>query len=134
MAGYAITVTEPAPAAGSAPAPVEVGYLTFATPDTVVASRFYGALFGWRAEVGSQGDEYAHIANTKLPMGMTPGPVDEAPVLYFRVDDIPTYTARVRELGGEVVSETTYDSGPNAVCRDDQGRQFQLWQPAPGYE
>ena len=67
-------------------------------------------------------------------MGMTPGPVDEAPVLYFRVDDIATYTARVRELGGEVVSETTYDSGPNAVCRDDQGREFQLWQPAPGTE
>ena len=85
------------------------------------------------AEAGSQGDEYAHVANTRLPMGLTPGPVDEAPVIYFRVDDIARYAARVRELGGEVVSETTYDSGPNAVCRDDQGREFQLWQPAPGY-
>ena len=35
-------------------APVEVGYLTFATPDTAVASRFYGALFGWQTEVGSR--------------------------------------------------------------------------------
>ncbi len=43
------------------------------------------------------------------------------------------YAARVRELGGTVVSETTYDSGGNVVCRDDQGREFQLWQPAPGY-
>jgi predicted enzyme related to lactoylglutathione lyase len=67
-------------------------------------------------------------------MGLTPGPVDEPPVLYFRVADVAAYTTRVRELGGEVVSEATYDSGPNAVCRDDQGREFQLWSPAPGYE
>ena len=55
-------------------------------------------------------------------------------MLYFRVDDIAAYAARVRQLGGEVLSETTYDSGPNAVCVDDQGRRFQLWQPAPGYD
>ena len=35
--------------------------------------------------------------------------------------------------GGTVVSEASYDSGGNVVCRDDQGREFQLWQPAPGY-
>ena len=114
--------------------PVEVGYLTFATPDTAVASRFYGELFGWVAEPGNAGEGYAHIGNTKLPMGLTPGPVDEAPVLYFRVDDVGAYAARVRELGGRSSARRRYDSGPNAVCRDDQGREFQLWQPAPGYE
>ena len=36
-------------------------------------------------------------------------------------------------VGGAVVSESTYESGGNVVCRDDQGREFQLWQPAPGY-
>lgn len=122
------TVTAPPPP------PVEVGYLTFALPDTAAAERFYGALFGWRSERGNAGDEYRHVDNTRLPVGMTPGPVDEAPVLYFRVGDIETYAARVRELGGTVVSQDTYESGPNAVCRDDQGREFQLWQPAPGYE
>jgi uncharacterized glyoxalase superfamily protein PhnB len=134
MAGFSITAAPPAPSPAVPTAPVEVGYLTFATPDTAVAARFYGALFGWQTETGDLGDEYAHIANTRLPMGMTPGPIDEPPVLYFRVADVPTAAARVRELGGEVVSETSYDSGPNAVCRDDQGREFQLWSPAPGYE
>ena len=43
------------------------------------------------------------------------------------------YAAKVRDLGGTVVSEATYDSGGSVVCRDDQGREFQLWQPAPGY-
>ena len=136
MEGYTITTAAPAAGSGSAPAaaPVEIGYVTFATPDTAAASRFYGALFGWRTEGGEQGADYAHVANTTLPMGLTPGPVDESPVLYFRVADIAATTARVRELGGTVVSEATYPSGPNAVCRDDQGREFQLWTPAPGYE
>jgi uncharacterized glyoxalase superfamily protein PhnB len=126
MQGYTIT-------AAAAP-PVEIGYVTFASPNTARAAGFYGALFGWAAEPGASGDEYAHIGNTKLPMGFRPGSIDEGADVYFRVDDIARYASRVRELGGEVVSETTYDSGPNAVCRDDQGRPFQLWQPAPGYE
>jgi uncharacterized glyoxalase superfamily protein PhnB len=126
MPGYTIT-------AAAAP-PVEIGYVTFASPDTVRAARFYGELFGWATQPGPSGDEYAHIGNTHLPMGLRPGPNDEAPDVYFRVDDIARYATRVRELGGEVLSQATYDSGPNAVCRDDQGRQFQLWQPAPGYE
>ncbi len=126
MPGYIVTA--------AAATPVEIGYVTFASPDTARASRFYGELFGWATEPGNMGDQYAHINNTKLPMGLTPGAADEAPVVYFRVDDIARFTARVRELGGEVLSEATYDSGPNAVCRDDQGRQFQLWQPAPGYD
>ena len=127
--GY--TITAPAAPARSV---VELGYFTIALPDTAAGSRFYGELFGWATEPGNAGDEYAHVANTKLPLGLTPGRADEPPVLYFRVDDVAAYAARVRELGGEVITETVYESGPNATCRDDQGREFQLWQPAPGYE
>ena len=63
-------------------------------------------------EPGNAGDEYAHVANTKLPLGLTPGRADEAPVLYFRVDDVAAYAARVRELGGEVIAETVVRVGP----------------------
>lgn len=144
MPDYTITTSEqPAPpaqpgaettAAADAGAPVEVGYASFAAPDTARAARFYGALFGWETEVGNMGDQYAHIHNTRLPMGLTPGPADEPPVLYFRVSSVDAYADRVRELGGQVIDRTTYDSGPNAVCIDDQGREFQLWEPAPGFE
>jgi uncharacterized glyoxalase superfamily protein PhnB len=129
MEGYTITS-----AAAPTAAPVEIGYVTFASPDTAAASAFYGELFGWQTQPGASGDEYAHIGNTKLPMGLAPGAADDAPVVYFRVDDVGRYAARVRQLGGEVVTATSYGSGANAVCRDPQGRQFQLWQPAPGYE
>ena len=117
----------------SSTAPVELGYFTLGFTDTALASRFYRELFGWQTEQGRSGAEYAHVNNTQLPLGFTPDGVDSPPALYFRVDDARAYAARVRELGGTIVSETTYDSGGNVVCRDDQGREFQLWQPAPGY-
>ena len=131
MEGFTIEVADTAPAGRPV---VELGYFTLAVPDTATAGRFYGALFGWATEAGNAGAEYAHVANTQLPLGFTPGAADEPAVLYFKVDDVHTYAARVAELGGEVVSEAVYESGPNVVCRDDQGRQFELWQPAPGYE
>ncbi len=132
VAGY--TITTPSAATAPAPPPVELGYLTIGVPDTAAARRFYGELFGWQTEPGNSGDEYAHVANTRLPMGITPGAAEESPVLYFRVDDVAVYAARVIGLGGEVISEAVDESGPNVACRDDQGREFQLWQPAPGYE
>lgn len=113
--------------------PIELGYLTIGFDDTAKARAFYGSLFGWRTETGNMGDPYAHIDNTELPMGMTPEGVDSAPVLYFRVPDTSVFAAKVIELGGSVVSESDYESGGDVVCRDDQGREFHLWQPAPGY-
>ena len=79
------------------------------------------------------GDGYAHVANTKLPLGMTPDGPDAAPVLYFRVDDVERYAGKVTELGGTVIERATYASGVNASCADDQGNHFQLWSPARGY-
>jgi uncharacterized glyoxalase superfamily protein PhnB len=124
MEGFTVTARQ---------TPVELGYVTLGFADTHQAGRFFGALFGWETEQGHSGADYAHVSNTRLPLGLTPNGVDTAPVLYFRVDDIDRYAARVVELGGHVVSRADYESGPNAVCRDDQGREFELWQAAPGY-
>jgi len=133
MEGYTVVTSAPPAPAPSSAAPVELGYFTLGFTDTAMASRFYRELFGWQTEQGNAGDEYAHVHNTQLPLGFTSDGVDSPPVLYFRVADAEAYAARVRELGGTVVSEASYDSGGNVVCRDDQGREFQLWQPAPGY-
>jgi uncharacterized glyoxalase superfamily protein PhnB len=126
MEGFTVTTT-------TRPTPVELGYVTLGFADTHQAGRFFGELFGWETEPGNSGADYAHVGNTRLPLGFTPDGVDAPPALYFRVDDLDRYAAKVAELGGRVVSRDTYESGPNAVCRDDQGREFQLWQAAPGY-
>ena len=113
-------------------APVEVGYITMPFDDTTVARRFYGALFGWQSDDGSLGDEYAHVANTRLPMGMTPDGVGAA-TLYFRIDDADRYADQVVELGGTVLGRAGYESGETIECLDDQGSPFTMWRPAEGY-
>lgn len=118
--------------------PVEPGYLTFATPDLARARAFYGALFDWDIVDGNV-DGGGHIENTRFPMGFfqqdDPGTTDgpAATTVYFRVDDLDPYLAKVTELGGQVLTVNEYASGPNAECVDDQGRRFDLFRPAPGY-
>ena len=105
------------------------------TGDLERARAFFGSLFDWQVEPGSQ-EGGGHIANTRFPMGFMQGegPSEGGPVtLYFRVDDIEPYAARVEELGGQVLARNQYPSGGNAECVDDQGFRFDLFQPAPGY-
>jgi len=127
---------EPAFTVTGATDPVELGYLTMHRADTARAATFFGALFGWALEPGNSGEAYRHVANTKLPMGFAPSTDgDDAGTvrLYFRVDDVDAYAARVVALGGQVLLRAEYESGGNAECVDDQGARFDLFQPAPGY-
>ena len=114
----------------------ELGYFTLVAADVERAAAFYGALFGWRFDPPGPGDgghTYSHVGNTSLPFGFHSDLGDHSPHHYYRVEDLATMVARVRELGGEVLDVTDYASGGNARCRDDQGIEFDLWQPAPGY-
>lgn len=116
----------PAPAA-TAPG---LGYFTVDAPDGARAAAFYGALLGWQAEASGRG---YHVANIEPPGGIDSSKDDPGVTIYFRVDDVAAAAARVRELGGTVLSEETHPSGGDAACLDDQGVPFHLWQPAPGY-
>lgn len=138
--GGAFEVVTPTPTGDTSPrapskpgAPVEIGYLTIPFDDTAMARAFYGALFGWKTESGHAGDQYAHIANTQLPMGMVPDGVAAPVQLYFRVDDADAVADRAVELGGRIVGRNRSESGDSIECVDDQGRRFTIWQPAPGY-
>jgi len=113
--------------------PVEPGYLTLHVGDASRASAFFGSLFAWEVEPGNSGEGFGHIHNTTFPMGFAPAGDGPPVTVYFRVDDIEPYAARVIELGGQVLSRTQHDSGGNAECVDDQGFRFDLFQPAPGY-
>ena len=101
-------------------------------PDGDRARRFYSALFGWEARDGYQPGSF-HISSITPPSGIH-GREGEAEVrLYVGVDDIDAAAARVREVGGEVLSVANYESGGNAECVDDQGLRFDLFRPRPGY-
>ena len=90
--------------------PVEVGYLTMATTDTERARQFFGGLFGWQFEAGASGEGYAHIANTRLPMGLTPEGAGEPPTLYFRVGSIAEMTRRLSEAAKLGFQRSLYPS------------------------
>ncbi|HEX9995074.1 MAG TPA: VOC family protein [Acidimicrobiales bacterium] len=116
-----------------APAPVELGYLTLDLPDTERGRAFYGALFGWRFEDGASGAGYAHVYNTRLPLGLSPADGPGGHRLYFRVPDLDAAVRSVEALGGKAEEPGESPSGRHAACVDDQGVPFSLWQPAPGY-
>ncbi|MEI9931412.1 MAG: hypothetical protein WDM89_12940 [Rhizomicrobium sp.] len=48
---------------------IELGYFTIGVADVNRAVKFYGALFGWTFEE-PVGASYAHVNNTKLPLGL----------------------------------------------------------------
>jgi uncharacterized glyoxalase superfamily protein PhnB len=108
----------------------DVGYITIEAPDGDRARRFYEALFGWRLR-GQEGNY--HIASITPPSGIHGGAPAAEMRIFFRVDDVEVVAARVRELGGEVLSINEYASGGNAECVDDQGLRFDLFRPRPGY-
>ena len=110
----------------------DVGYLTLEVADGERAARFYSALFGW--QLGPSGGPGSfHISSITPPAGIHGRPGAPEFKIFFRVDDIESVAARVRELGGQVLSINTYESGGNAECVDDQGLRFDLFRPRPGY-
>lgn len=112
--------------------PAQLGYFTMRVADLGRARAFFGALFDWQVEDGSQASG-GHIANIDPPGGLS-SEVGESVILYFQVPDVAAAAERVRALGGTVRSMTDYASGGNAECTDDQGTRFDLFQPIPGYE
>ena len=114
------------------PARGEVGYLTIGAPDGPRARVFYQELLGWQFRP-AQPNDYHHVDNTELPLGVLGGGTGPEVKLYLRIDDLDGLTARVTELGGGITSEDESPSGRTAECVDDQGAPFCLWEPAAGY-
>jgi uncharacterized glyoxalase superfamily protein PhnB len=116
----------------------EIGYYVINVPRLEAARRFWGGLFGWTfAESNPASDgpgEYADVESGQVPFVLHGGGTStDVWHPHFRVRDLGEAVAKVRDLGGTVESENLYESGSNAVCVDDQGVRFELWQPADGY-
>ena len=58
------------------------------------------------------------------------GPPEHTWMINFRVDDLETMVAQLREAGETVeVDPTRYSNGLFAELRDPEGNGIQLWQP-----
>ncbi|WP_449065077.1 VOC family protein [Planomonospora algeriensis] len=106
-----------------------------ATRDTAAAKAFYPAVFGWEVrEDGPGGVEYTEWrAGGRSVAGMAPmgpqTPPDVPPhwLTYFAVADLGAAVAKVRELGGSVLTErVSTPRGPVAVVADPEFAPFAL--------
>ena len=66
-------------------------------------------LFGWQADDGSMGSDYAHVGNLRLPFGMTPGGVGakRTPPLWMKDGDtVEVEITGIGTLVNPIVAET----------------------------
>ena len=119
--------------------PGQIVHVEIPVDDTGKGRDFWGGLFGWQFEAYPGPFEY-HMTRISEQTGAAITDMEQGERglrAYFDVEDIEAGVARVNELGGEAG-----DPGPVpgmgwfAVCRDDAGNEFGLWQtdesaPAP---
>jgi uncharacterized protein len=110
----------------------EVGALSWndlLTPDVDGSARFYGDLFGWRAQEAGEG--YFTLYNgDAMNGGLMQAPPGQFPAwnAYFAVDDLDAALERVGDLGGgRVVEPMEVPAGRFAAVRDPQGAVFSLF-------
>ncbi|MEU9315225.1 VOC family protein [Streptomyces sp. NPDC048295] len=101
-------------------------------PDLEAGKRFYGELFGWtfRAGEGPYADAYSGGKLVAALAAKQDGRMPTAWGIYFATDDIVASVARIREAGGQVITEPVRAgrAGALAQAADPGGAVFGLWQ------
>ena len=113
--------------------PGDLAYATLSTGDADRAAAFYGSVLGWEVAPGSV-PEGRQVTNTTLPTGIWGGGEARTVRCCWQVDDITAAVERVRAAGGTAQEPTEQPYGFLAACVDDQGLDFDLYQPASGGE
>lgn len=111
-------------------------WLDLGIPDLDRAMEFYGAVLGWRFDVGpAETGRYTMCLVDGLPVAaMMPNEDSSATDFWWQVylatDDVDETVARVLANGGTVLGEPmdVMEHGRMAVVADPAGGQFALWQ------
>jgi uncharacterized glyoxalase superfamily protein PhnB len=107
----------------------DIGYVTLSVPDDERAKAFYGAVLGWQFSPGNVPRGWQIEGRTPM-MGLGGGTTGAGgATLCYRVGDIAAAVERVRAAGGDAQEPEAQPYGLLAYCTDDQGIDFQLWQP-----
>ncbi|MFG2624426.1 VOC family protein [Streptomyces sp. NPDC048473] len=101
-------------------------------PDLEAGKRFYGELFGWTFRAGD-GPYADALSDGKLVAALAAkqdGRMPTAWGIYFATDDIAATVARIREAGGQVITDPVRAgrAGVLAQAADPGGAVFGLWQ------
>ncbi|GAC1643409.1 MAG: VOC family protein [Mycobacterium sp.] len=116
---------EPRPALNGT-GPGELSYITYQVPDSAAFKAFYGGVLFWAFEPGRVDDGWG-VQQTHPMTGVAGGSATAVTVPMWRVENIDTAVARVREAGGTIIDEPSEQPyGKSALCTDDQGTRFYL--------
>jgi uncharacterized glyoxalase superfamily protein PhnB len=133
-----MVAAQPAAAAPApeAPAPVplrhgDVTYMSLWVPDLDRAMAFYGTVFGWRYAAGSE-PRGREVTESSPNLGLWGGEEHPTTFLCFAVDDVAAATERIRAAGGRAEEPTREPYGLIAMCTDDQGMDFAVYERSPG--
>ena len=111
-------------------------WVDLGTPDPAKAIEFYGALFGWAAEVGppeAGGYAVAQLRGRAVAgIGPQQNPGPPFWTTYIKVSDAAARVARAKAHDGQVFVEPmdVMGLGSMAVLADPLGAPISLWQPA----
>ena len=112
-------------------------WVDLGSPDTAAAASFYGALFGWSAEVDPRPDAGGYgmfKLGDKLVAGLGPQMDTSRPpywTVYVSVADVDETLEKAKAAGGNVVVGPldVFDAGRMAVLQDAVGSFVSVWQP-----
>lgn len=108
----------------------DVGYTSVWVPDVDRAAAFYGSVLGWHTVPG---DAKAGRHVEGLPeqhIGLFGGQEHRTVYLAFAVEDVHGAVRQIRDAGGDAREPTAEPFGLSAICTDDQGLRFSVYQPA----
>jgi uncharacterized glyoxalase superfamily protein PhnB/catechol 2,3-dioxygenase-like lactoylglutathione lyase family enzyme len=105
----------------------DLAYVTMEVRDSAKTRSFYGAVLGWTYHAGNVEDGW-QVEGTSPMVGLAGGHRVATTVPMYRVDEIVSAVARVREAGGAATEPETYPYGITSDCSDDQGTRFYLGQ------
>ncbi|MGY4900587.1 VOC family protein [Streptomyces sp. 900116325] len=106
-------------------------------PDLEAGKRFYGELFGWTFRAGEEVDRGGPcvdaLSGGKLVAALAAkqdGRMPTAWGIYFATDDIVATVTRIRQAGGQVITEPVRVGGAGVLAQaaDPGGAVFGLWQ------
>lgn len=108
----------------------DIGFVSVWTPDVDRAARFYTAVLGW--EYGPvEREEARHVTSASMPQGLWGGQETSTLFCCFAVDDLGAALDAVHRAGGTAEDPTDAPYGRTAMCTDDAGTAFAVYEPMP---
>ena len=109
----------------------DIGYVALWTPDVARAERFYAGVLGWEFEPGST-DQGRQVTGQSVSTGLWGGQERSTLFCCYAVDDVDTALVAIRAAGGTAERPTDELYGRTAMCTDDAGGVFAVFEPVPG--